>query len=127
MIIKNKKVLEYNTKNTLYLEKILKEEPKEIWSFEEDDDLTNYLRINYQEYQNNFITTNLEIKINLLKENFDIIYIINEIPTTRLDKILEIIYFYLKDDGIFYFYKNINTNKFKLISKEQELFLFKKK
>ena len=127
MDIKNKIVLEYNTINTKYLEKIIKENPKEIWSFQEEENLTNKLRIKYPIYQNNFVTTNLEKEINLLKENFDIIYIVNKIDENRLNKVLEIVSFYLKKDGLFYFYKDINTNNFKFIKKEQELYAFKKK
>lgn len=125
--INNKVVLEINTKNSFILEKTLKYHPKEIWSFQEENEVTEYLREKYPMFDNNFVTTSLDKRIQLLKENFDIIIIENKLAKERVNKILEVISFYLKEEGLLLTKTKISTNLFRYIKKEQEYYQYKKR
>ena len=119
-------ILEYNTKDIELIDKIEKENPKEIWSFQEEEEVTDLLRNKYPEFENNFVTTNLEKKILLLENHFDRIYIQNNIEEERLNKVLEVIYFYLKENGYLYIHRKINESLF-LYKGKEEYYLYQKR
>lgn len=120
-------VLEYNTKDIELIDKIKKENSKEIWSFQEEEEVTDLLRRNYPEFENNFVTTNLEKKILLLENHFDRVYLHNNIKEERFNKVLEVIYFYLKENGYLYITRKINETLFLYKRKEQEYYLYQKR
>lgn len=120
-------ILEYNTKDDKLFDQIIRENPKEIWSFQEEEEVTDFLRQRYQKFENNFVTTNLEKKILLLENHFDRVYLHNNIKEERFNKILEVIYFYLKDNGYLFINRKINVSLFQYKKKEEEYYLYQKR